>query len=347
MNQRPPLHPAVAATRLAVRRALVGRQSEQPADSEQPLALVALSGGADSLALAAAAAFAGPRQGWRVGAVIVDHGLQVGSAAVAERAAEQARGLGLDPVLVVPVVVEMGQLGPEAAARDARYCAFAETADTYGAALILTAHTRDDQAEQVLLGIARGSGSRSLAGIPPLRGSIARPFLAVTREETLAACAAQALQPWQDPHNQDSAYARVRARQRVLPVFEAELGPGIAAALARTAEQAREDAAAFDEMVDEQIEDIVEHAEAGIAVSVAALSSNPAALRHRLIRRVAEAEFGSELSREHTLAIAALVTEWRGQGPVYVPGICVSRVSGMLVFTRQFGSPRTAQSSAD
>lgn len=311
-----------------------------------PLALVALSGGADSLALAAAAAFVGPREGWRVGAVIVDHGLQEGSAAVAERAAEQAGELGLDPVLVTRVVVEAGSVGPEAAAREARYRALSEAEVSLAASLILTAHTRDDQAEQVLLGIARGSGTRSLAGIPSRRGSIARPFLGVTREETLAACAAQALQPWQDPHNQDTAYARVRVRQRVLPVLEAELGPGIAAALARTAEQAREDATAFNEMVDEQIEDIVEHAEAGIAVSVPALASNPAALRHRLIRRVAEAEFGSELSRDHTLAIAALVTEWRGQGPVYAPGIRVSRTSGKLLFTRQLGSPRGPSTSS-
>lgn len=345
MNRRPPLHPAVAATRAAVKRALLEwsgarSQNSELAAGRYPLALVALSGGADSLALAAAAAFVGPRAGWRVGAVVVDHGLQAGSAEVAERAASQARGLGLDPVLVMQVKVESLGAGPEAAARDARYRALIEAETASEASMILTAHTRDDQAEQVLLGIARGSGSRSLAGIPPRRGSIVRPFLGVTREDTVVACEAQSLEYWEDPHNGDASYARVRVRRRVLPLLEAELGPGIAAALARTAEQAREDAAAFDGMVAEQIEDIVEHAEAGIAVSVAALSANPAALRHRLIRRIAEAEFGSELSREHTLTIAALVTDWRGQGPVYVPGIRVMRSAGQLVFTRQTGSPR-------
>ncbi|QIM19162.1 tRNA lysidine(34) synthetase TilS [Leucobacter coleopterorum] len=345
MNQRPPLHPAVAATRLAVRQALVERAGSRGDSVEMPLAIVALSGGADSLALAAAAAFVGPRCGWRVGAVIVDHALQAGSAGVAERAAVQARKLGLDPVVVALVSVEARELGPEAAARQARYRALEEHAAVSGASLILTAHTRDDQAEQVLLGIARGSGARSLAGIPPHRGLILRPFLGVTRVDTEAACEAQALEPWLDPHNEDDSYARVRVRHRVLPLLEAELGPGIAAALARTAEQAREDAAAFDEMVNELIEDVVEHAEAGISVSLAVLSSNPAALRHRLIRRVAEAEFGSELSREHTLAIAALVTNWRGQGPIYVPGIKVIRSRGSLLFTRQIGSPREAESS--
>lgn len=345
MNQRPPLHPAVAATRAAVKRAFLEWPGARSAEAELvpdqwPLALVALSGGADSLALAAAAAFAGPRAGWRVGAVIVDHGLQAESAEVAERAASQARGLGLDPVVVMQVKVESLHTGPEAAARDARYRALIETETASGASMILTAHTRDDQAEQVLLGIARGSGTRSLAGIPPRRGSIVRPFLGVAREDTVAACVAQSLEWWEDPHNIDASYARVRVRRSVLPLFEAELGPGIAAALARTAEQAREDAAAFDGMVAEQIEDIVEPAEAGIAVSVAALKANPAALRNRLIRRIAEAEFGSELSREHTLAIAVLVTDWKGQGPVYVPGIRVMRSAGRLVFTRQIGSPR-------
>lgn len=259
---------------------------------------------------------------------------------MAERAAAQARELGLDPVVVVSVAVDGLHAGPEAAARDARYRALNEVKIDSGASLILTAHTRDDQAEQVLLGIARGSGSRSLAGIPPQRGAIARPFLGVSRSDTEAACEAQSLEPWHDPHNNENCYARVRVRRRVLPVLEAELGPGIAVALARTAEQAREDAAAFDGMVAEQIEDLVERSEAGIALSVAVLSANPAALRHRLIRRVAEAEFGSELSREHTLAIAALVMDWRGQGPIYVPGIRVTRSEGQLIFARQLGSPR-------
>lgn len=343
MRHHSPLHPAVAATRLAVRRVLAAAVRDLATDqdpAQKPFALVALSGGADSLALAAALAFEAPKAGWRAGAVIVDHGLQRGSAEVAQRAVVQGRELGLDPVLIRCVDVELGADGPEAAARDARYAVLFRIAADTGAAVILTAHTRDDQAEQVLLGIARGSGSRSLAGIPPERGLIRRPFLGVSRGDTEAACEAQGLQAWNDPQNQDPQFARVRVRQRILPLLEAELGPGIAAALARTAEQAREDAEAFDTMVDEQIEEIVEPAEAGIAVSVTALRANPAALRHRLIRRVAEAEFGSELSREHTLSIAALVTDWRGQGPVFVPGIRVTRTGGLIVFTRQLGSPR-------
>ncbi|HQC93001.1 MAG TPA: TilS substrate-binding domain-containing protein, partial [Microbacteriaceae bacterium] len=148
-----------------------------------------------------------------------------------------------------------------------------------------------------------------------------------------AACAAEDLTPWDDPHNVDERFARVRVRERVLPMLEAELGPGIAEALARTAEQLREDTEAFEVMIDETIEDIVEHAEAGIAVSVAALAANPPAIRQRVIRLVAASEFGVSLSRTHTLEIARLVTDWRGQGPLHVPGCEVRRVGARLEFT--------------
>ncbi|WP_053382819.1 tRNA lysidine(34) synthetase TilS [Leucobacter celer] len=356
---------ALLETRLAVRRSLAGWSqtpagagggsaagtagaSAAPRHGAPPLVLVALSGGADSLALAAAAAYEAPRAEIRAGAVIVDHGLQAGSADVAARAAEQAEDLGLDPVVVrrVEVARDRGD-GPESAARDARYAAFAEAAAAVGAAAVLTAHTRDDQAEQVLLGIARGSGSRSLAGIPRLRelaatgpgtgAVILRPFLgerpAVTRAITEDACAEQGLEPWHDPHNDDPAYTRVRVRRSVLPVLERELGPGVAESLARTADLAREDADALDALAAETLEEIVEHAEAGIAVSLAALAANPPALRYRIIRAVARAEFGAQLSREHTLAVAELVTSWRGQGPIDVPGASVRRERGRLVFT--------------
>ncbi len=335
--------------------------------------LVALSGGADSLALASAAAREAARARVRAGAVVVDHGLQEGSEAVAESAAAQARALGLDPVLVRRADVESDSAdGPEAAARTARYAELAAAASDSGAAAILTAHTRDDQAEQVLLGIARGSGLRSLAGIPSERGlrrgargsgpgtgsdrrpgiRILRPFLAeeagIGRAETLEACAADGLTPWSDPHNADPAFARVRVRATVLPVLERELGPGIAAALARTADLAGEDAAALELLADRALVELGGGAgsgEAGAAVSlpVARLAEQPAAILYRMIRQFVSERFGSRLSREHTLGIAALVTDWRGQGPAFVPGIRVHRAGGEIVFERQLGSPRRLQ----
>lgn len=330
MTRRPRLTPAIADARRAVRDALAAAGA-----TEGERLIVALSGGADSLALAAAAAFEAPRAGLSAGAVVVDHGLQDQSAQIAERAARAARELGLDPVQVVraEVAPASGAGGPEAAARSARYELLEQVRRAQGAAWILTGHTRDDQAEQVLLGLARGSGARSLAGIPLRRGRILRPFLSLPRCTTLAACQGAGLMPWTDPHNTDRSYARVRVRETILPMLEAELGPGIAAALARTAELAREDAEAFDEMIAEMIEEIVEHAEAGISVSATALLANPAALRHRIIRTIAEAEFGVSLDRGHTLAVAALVTDWRGQGILDLPGITVGRTSDRLVFT--------------
>ncbi len=298
--------------------------------------IVALSGGADSLALAAATAFEAPKLGVRAASLTVDHGLQDDSAEVASGAARTAAELGLDPLLVRVDVA--GEGGPEAAARDARYGVLRDAAIDVGAAAVLLGHTLDDQAETVLLGLARGSGAASLQGMAPVREDDdgvrwVRPLLGVRRETTRAFCAASALEPWDDPHNIDGRYARVRVRERVLPVLEAELGPGIAEALARTAEQLREDAEAFDEMIHETIEDIVEHAEAGISVSVAALAANPAALRNRIIRLVVDSEFGVSLTRVQTIEVARLVTDWSGQGPIDLPECSVVRQGGRIVFT--------------
>lgn len=143
------ISPSVAAIRVAVRRAL----AELPADGP---VLVACSGGADSLALAAAAAFVAPRSGRTAGLVTVDHGLQAGSAERAEAVARWAEQAGLSPVEVVRVEVAGRPGGPEAAAREARYQALVEVAGRHRAAALLTGHTRDDQAETVLLALARG-----------------------------------------------------------------------------------------------------------------------------------------------------------------------------------------------
>ncbi|MCK2033757.1 MULTISPECIES: tRNA lysidine(34) synthetase TilS [Microbacterium] len=325
----PSLDPAVAEIRLAVRTAL----ADLP---EGSTVVVAVSGGADSLALAAATAFEAAKVGVRATAVTVDHGLQQGSAEVAAETGRIAGRLGLE-ALVLRVEVD-GDGGPEAAARDARYRVLRDAAGEIGARAVLLGHTLDDQAETVLLGLARGSGATSLQGMAPDREDDdglrwLRPLLGVRRETTRAFCGAAELQPWEDPHNTDDRYTRVRVRRHVLPVLETQLGPGIAEALARTAEQLREDAEAFDEMIHETIEDIVEHAEAGISVSVAALAANPAALRNRIIRLVVDSEFGASLSRAQTIEVARLVTDWSGQGPIDLPGCAAVRQGGRIVFT--------------
>ena len=331
MPERPRLTPSIADVRRAVRAALEGL----PPDA---LVLVALSGGPDSLSLAAATAFEAPRADLRAGAVIVDHGLQSGSADVAARAGQQATGLGLAPVRVerVSVGATSGHGGgPEAAARAARYAALDRAASESGAAAVLLAHTLDDQAETVLLGLARGSGAASLQGMAPVRGLYRRPLLGIRRATTVQACADARLEPWNDPQNADPAFTRVRVRQRVLPVLEAELGPGVAEALARTAEQLREGSEALTTFAEEVAEDLAEPEEAGISLAVNALATNPPALRHRLIRYVVDAEFGVALTRQQTLAVARLVTDWRGQAGVDLPGITVTRRDGRLHFSAQ------------
>ena len=234
-------HPAVAAVRGGVRAGLAGLA---PGD----LVLAACSGGADSLALAAALAHEAPRLGLRGGGVTVDHGLQDGSAARAAQVAALLGRLGLDPVRIATVTVASGpgRGGPEAAARTARYAALEQVAEQTGAAAVLLAHSRDDQAETVLLGLARGSGARALAGMPAQRGRLRRPLLGLSRAALREACQALQLEPWDDPHNFDPSYARARVRHQALPALEAALGPGIAEALARSAAQLSADCAALD-----------------------------------------------------------------------------------------------------
>lgn len=321
-HSRPRLSPAIADVRRAARAALV--------DGE--LVLVALSGGPDSLALAAAVAFEAPRLGARAGAIIVDHGLQVGSADAAARARDQAAALGLEPVLVEAVTVGADG-GPEAAARAARYRALSDVAGRMGATAVLLGHTLDDQAETVLLGLARGSGAASLKGMAAETGIYRRPLLGIRRQQTVQFCEDSGLQPWHDPQNDDPAFTRVRVRRLVLPLLEAELGPGISEALARTAEQLREDTEALDHFAEEIAQDIAEHSEAGISLSVQALAANPAALRQRLIRLAVDSEFHVALSRSQTLEVARLVTHWHGQGAIDLPGVKVVRHAGLLLFS--------------
>ena len=269
----------------------------------------------------------------RVGAVIIDHQLQPGSAEQASRAASQARELGLDPVVVEQVTVVDDGAGMEAAARAARYEAIERLRASLGASAVLLGHTLDDQAETVLLGLARGSGGKSLHGMAVVNGALVRPLLGIRRAETEQACADQGLDPWHDPHNDDERFKRVRVRKNVMPMLEEELGPGIAEALARTATSLREDSETLDALAFEWAQEIVDTDAAGrISLDVGGLVSQPAALRQRICRLVAEQGFGVSLSRAHTMAVTSLATEWRGQGPIDLPGIRVERADGHLFF---------------
>jgi tRNA(Ile)-lysidine synthase len=299
--------------------------------------LVACSGGADSLALAAATAFVAPRAGVRAALATVDHGLQPGSAGQAERVADLGYELGFDPVLVLPVEVGTDG-GPEAAARTARYAALAAAADALGADVLL-GHTLDDQAESVLLGLGRGSGPRSIAGMRAVDGRWRRPLLGLRRATTAAACAALGLEPWADPHNADPAFRRVRVRTEALPLLEDILGGGVAEALARTADLLRDDADALDTWAADVINTpgtTPGRGSGGIhALEVAELAGLPRAVRTRVLRTWAHAGGADPLTAERTAALDALITGWRGQGPVQLSGgVSVRRASGRLELTR-------------
>ena len=303
---------AVADVRGRAVRAVPGR----PAAGD--LVLVACSGGADSVALAAAAAFVAPRLGLRAGGVTVDHGLQPGSAERAGEIAAQMTRLGLDPVQSVAVTVPPPAMaaGPEAAARTARYAALDEAAAAHGAVAVLLGHTLDDQAETVLLGLARGSGGRSLAGMPARRGRYRRPLLAVRRGTTAAACAELGLAPWQDPHNADFRFARARVRHRALPALEEALGPGVAEALARTAAQLRADTECLDDLA---------FAESG---QLRANASDPAGLDASWLAALPQAHQGPGAARrgDHG-GLPARRAHRRPRGPGRCPGHRVARAA--------------------
>lgn len=372
-------HPAVAAIRLAVRRALHDVLSAHaaaapasvlpaspatpapsatpapcatappaaPPASSAPLVLVACSGGADSMALASALAFEAPRLGLRAGGVTVDHGLQDGSGDRAQEVTARLTALGLAPVESVAVHVGRTHTGPEAAARDARYAALDEAATRLGASAVLLGHTRDDQAETVLLGLARGSGTRSLSGMAAVTGASGlylRPFLAVDRQSTRKACMVQSLPVWDDPHNADPVFTRSRVRHEALPVLEKALGKGVVEALARTAQLSRDDADALDTWA-EQAERSVRTDEPGgcsgcCELDTSRLYALPPAVRRRVLRRAA-IEAGSpagSLFARHIEEIDRLITAWRGQRAINLPGRVEARRQGGRLVIR-YGSP--------
>lgn len=336
---REPFWPRRSPAFLAARRAVRGIVGEACADCGG--VVVGVSGGADSLALAAAciaeAAALRTDEGDAapVHAVIVDHGLQEGSGEVARTAADVVRELGATAEVVAVTVADAGD-GPEAAARDARHAALHRVAAALGRPLLL-AHTLDDQAETVLLGLARGSGPAALAGMSPDRTwdsgvRVVRPLLGLRRVDTVAACAELSLRPWDDPHNSDRRFARVRARLDALPVLEELLGPGVAANLARTSDLLRDDALALDDWAAAELA-AARDADGGLrAADVAAL---PVAVRTRVLKTWAESAGAAGLGGAHVRALDKLVRERNGRGPVALPA---AEPGGRLVVAGKGGT---------
>jgi tRNA(Ile)-lysidine synthase len=341
------LDPARAAVRGAVRRSLsvlTEHEGERWATDLGGTVLVACSGGADSLALLAATVFEGRDLPVTVVGVVVDHGLQDDSEVLTDRVVAQMAALGADETAAIRVTVDAGPAGVEAGAREARYAALSQLAQHFGAEMVLLGHTLDDQAETVLLGLTRGSGGRSLMGMRrgfrqdegDRRSTLfLRPLLDLTRAQTEAACRADGLEWWTDPHNSDPRFTRARIRHTVMPLLERELGPGVAQALARTADLLREDVTSLDE----RAEHLYRETFVGTGLDTSALEGLDPATKHRLVR-IACLDAGaipSELTREHVLAVAEILYGARDSRQIQLPGHVTAYREGTVLRFRRTG----------
>jgi len=292
---------------------------------------IGVSGGADSLALAAAAKLESKNFSIDLVAVIVDHGLQANSAEIAEFAKQQLIKLGFQDIFVGRASVHITD-GLEASARRARYKVFQQAIETYGPNTFLLGHTKNDQAEGVLLGLARGSGTKSLSGMQEVSGIFVRPLLGIDRATTEIACHESNIEYWVDPHNSNQDFTRVRVRENILPLLENEIGPGIIDALARSAKILREDATALDEWAESVFRQVKP-----MDIEISILDSLPVAVRSRVLRMAiyaAGAPAGS-ISAAHLEPIEAFVSDWRGQGHTSLPGgVKVCRISGRLSLSK-------------
>jgi len=295
--------------------------------------LLAVSGGADSLLLAATTNLEASKVGIQLSALVVDHQLQNGSGEVALSAQKKLIELGITEANIsqVEVIGNVGNGGMEAAARRARYEALDAEADRIGAVAIFLGHTEDDLAETVLLGLARGSGTRSLSGMAFHVGRYVRPFLELSRAQVLTACKESGIEFWSDPQNEDLSFARVRVRNEILPKMEKEIGPGISKALARTSRILREDADALDLIAGDIFASLADPAQ----IPIELISELPIAVRKRVIKRAIEAMGAPSLSAEQILEVEALVGGWKGQGAVALAGgITARRDSGRLTLSK-------------
>jgi tRNA(Ile)-lysidine synthase len=308
--------PATMQVRHGVRTALANLQ---PAD----LVLVACSGGPDSMALAKAVSLEAPLAHIGAGAIVVDHGWSQSSQEVVARTVVSLETMGLAPVLTAKLPPHEKS---ETAARDLRYAAISQAAAETSARAVFLGHTQDDQAETLLMRLARGSGTKSLAGIPPKRDIFVRPLLGVSRQVTHEACQEWSLVTWQDPANFDTRHTRVRVRQKVLHALADALGEGVAQGLARSANLLRDDAEVLDGLAAQTFDLVFDQQNQTLNAEKLA-AEQPAISRRVLLNWVSQcgvpkaeltflhaSQLQSLLSREQNstrVALPAKFTAWR------------------------------------
>ena len=324
MSVRKRLSPAQGLIRLAVRNCLTS--NTKPGQK----LLLAVSGGADSLALAAACEFEAKKLGLKIAAAVIDHSLQKDSDKVAAQTAKTLASLGFEEVVVKKIAVGKAG-GPEAAARTARYTALETIRQKTKSHFVVLGHTSSDQAETVLLGLVRGSGSKSLSGMSEKTGVLLRPLLGIERATTEAFCKDSGIKYWSDPQNQDKKFLRVMIRKHVLPFLEKQLGGSVAASLVRTSNQLREDNTYLESQADKSFKKYAKVSGSGISFDAKAIEKLPAAILNRVIKKALDG-FGSESSRTHVLAVSDLVLSWHGQKPLALPGVRVVRKGNTISF---------------
>ncbi len=324
MSVRKRLSPAQGLIRLAVRNCLTS--NTKPGQK----LLLAVSGGADSLALAAACEFEAKKLGLKIAAAVIDHSLQKNSDKVAAQTAKTLAAIGFDEVVFKKIAVGKAG-GPEAAARTARYTALETLRQKTKSNFVVLGHTSSDQAETVLLGLVRGSGSKSLSGMSEKTGVLLRPLLGIERATTEASCKDSGIKYWSDPQNQDEKFLRVMIRKHVLPFLEKQLGGSVAASLVRTSNQLREDNTYLESQADKSFKKNAKVSGSGIGFDAKALEKLPAAILNRVIKKALDS-FGSESSRTHVLAVSDLVLSWHGQKPLALPGVRVVRKGNTISF---------------
>ena len=324
MSVRKRLSPAQGLIRLAVRNCLTS--NTKPGQK----LLLAVSGGADSLALAAACEFEAKKLRLKIAAAVIDHSLQKGSDKVAAQTAKTLAALGFEEVVVKKIAVGKAG-GPEAAARTARYTALETIRQQTKSHFILLGHTSSDQAETVLLGLVRGSGSKSLSGMSEKSGVLLRPLLGIERSTTEAFCKDSGIKFWSDPQNKDEKFLRVMIRYKVLPFLELLLGGSVAKSLIRTADQLREDDQYLDSQAGKSFKRYAKVSASGISFDAQLIGKLPSAILHRVIKKALDG-FGSESSRTHVLAVSDLVLSWHGQKPLALPGVRVVRKGNTITF---------------
>jgi tRNA(Ile)-lysidine synthase len=324
VSVRKRLSPAQGLIRLAVRNCLTS--NTKPGQK----LLIAVSGGADSLALAAACEFEAKKLRLKISAAVIDHSLQKDSDKIAAQTAKTLAALGFEEVVVKKIAVGKAG-GPEAAARTARYTALETLRQKTKSNFVVLGHTSSDQAETVLLGLVRGSGSKSLSGMSEKTDFLLRPLLGIERATTEAFCKDSGIKYWSDPQNKDEKFLRVMIRKHVLPFLEKQLGGSVAASLVRTADQLREDNTYLEAQADKSFKKYAKVSGSGISFDAKAIEKLPAAILNRVIKKALDG-FGSESSRTHVLAVSDLVLSWHGQKPLALPGVRVVRKGNTISF---------------